>query len=231
MCHKLYFIIGYLIRIMSLLLHLIDNEHMANKKEHWEKIYKDQTPCHVSWYQETPTLSLKLIEHCDLKKSDAIIDIGGGTSVLIDYLIENKYKDLSVLDISENALSHTKARLGKNAFAVKWIAEDITSFVPSQKFSVWHDRAVFHFLTDANDRKLYLDTLKTCLIPKGFLILAAFVIDAQTQCSGLDIIQYNQEKLQRELGNQFIFIEQENETHITPGNIEQQFCYYRFQKK
>lgn len=203
---------------------------MSNNKEHWEQVYKAQTPCHASWYQENPTLSLKFIEHCDLKLSNAIIDIGGGTSVLIDYLIENGYKNLSVLDISENALSHTKDRLGKNALTVKWITEDITSFVPSEKFSVWHDRAVFHFLTDANDRELYLDTLKTSLSPKGFLILAAFVIDAQTQCSGLDIIQYNQEKLQKELGKQFIFIEKENETHITPGNIEQHFCYYRFQK-
>lgn len=204
---------------------------MNNKKEHWEKIYKDKPPCHVSWFQEKPALSLKFIKHANLKKSDAIIDIGGGASSLIDHLIENGYKNLSVLDISENALNHAKERLGKDSLAVKWFIEDITSFVPTQQFSVWHDRAVFHFLTDANDRKLYLDTLKHCLIPKGYLILAAFVIDAQTQCSGLDIIQYDQEKLQKELGNQFKFIEKENETHMTPGNTEQHFCYYRFQKK
>ena len=151
--------------------------------------------------------------------------------MLVDRLLTRGYQHLAVLDISGTALSHSKQRLGASAEQVEWFEADITSFQAPHPFDVWHDRAVFHFLTAASDRKRYVATLKQTLQPGGHLILAAFAIGGPTRCSGLDIVQYDAGKLARELGEGFSLVEQQSETHLTPAKVPQQFSYFRFIKQ
>jgi SAM-dependent methyltransferase len=199
-----------------------------NRKTHWESIYTDQSPLAVSWFQKEPRLSLQLITNTGFSTEAAIIDIGGGASVLIDHLFEGGFRHLAVLDISGTALSHAKQRLGPTAKQIEWFETDVTTFVAPHPFDLWHDRAVFHFLTEASDRKRYVDTLKQTLKPGGHLIIAAFAIGGPTRCSGLDIVQYDADKLARELGEDFTLVEQVSEIHVTPTNQEQLFGYFRF---
>jgi trans-aconitate methyltransferase len=201
-----------------------------NRKTHWEDIYRDKSPLEVSWFQREPALSLQLITNTGFSTDAAIIDIGGGASILVDRLLERGYQHLAVLDISGTALNHSKQRLGSTAAHVEWLESDITTFAPSHPFDIWHDRAVFHFLTEAGDRKRYVETLKQTLRPGGNLILAAFAIGGPTHCSGLDIVQYDAEKLAAELGDGFTLAEQLSETHVTPAKVPQQFAYFRFIK-
>ena len=199
-----------------------------NRKAHWEDLYSNKSPLEVSWYQKEPALSLQLIENTGISTDAAIIDIGGGASILVDHLNERGYKHLAVLDISGNALAHAKQRLASAADEIEWFEADITTFQAPHQFDIWHDRAVFHFLTDANDRKLYLKTLRQTLKSDGHLIMAAFAIGGPTKCSGLDIVQYDANKLHAELGSGFSLVEEKTEIHVTPANKEQQFAYFRF---
>lgn len=150
---------------------------------------------------------------------------------MVDCLCEEGYTHIGVLDISKKALAHAQKRLGDKANGVEWYEEDITLFRPPHQFSLWHDRAVFHFLTDESDRSKYLDVLKAALKPNGHLVIAAFAIGGPTQCSGLDIVQYDAEKLMAELGEDFELIEVANELHKTPANKEQKFTYFHFIRK
>jgi 2-polyprenyl-3-methyl-5-hydroxy-6-metoxy-1,4-benzoquinol methylase len=202
-----------------------------NRKTHWEDIYHGKSPLEVSWFQKEPVLSLQLIHNTGLSTEATIIDIGGGASVLVDHLVEQGFRHLTVLDISGTALNHTKQRLGPAAEQIEWFESDVTSFQAPHQYDIWHDRAVFHFLTDASDRKQYVKTLKQSLKPGGNLILAAFAIGGPTKCSGLDIVQYDAEKLIAELGSGFTLVEETSETHITPSKQEQQFAYFRFIRK
>lgn len=202
-----------------------------NRKTHWENIYHGKSPLEVSWFQKEPVLSLQLIHNTGLSTDAAIIDIGGGASVLVDHLVEQGFRHLAVLDISGTALNHTKQRLGPAAKQIEWLETDVTSFQASHQYDVWHDRAVFHFLTDAGDRKQYITTLKQTLKPGGNFIIAAFAIGGPTKCSGLDIVQYDARKLIAELGSGFTLVEEDSETHITPTKQEQQFAYFRFIRK
>lgn len=204
---------------------------MSDRKDHWEGIYKDKSPLEVGWYVSKPVLSLQLINDTQVALDAPIIDVGGGASVLVDHLCDKGYSNLSVLDISENALSSVKNRLGDKGNNVEWYVEDVTCFNPPHQFSVWHDRAVFHFLTEKSDRLSYVDVLKRALVPNGHIIIAAFAIGGPLQCSGLDIVQYDAEKLIAELGENFELIEQSNEIHVTPSNVEQKFSYFRFRVK
>lgn len=204
---------------------------MSERKQHWEKIYQEKSPLEVSWYQQEPTLSLNLIQHCQLEKSGAIIDVGGGASRLIDHLIQKGYQHLAVLDISANALEIAKQRLDDKADVVEWFSSDITEFIAPHPFDLWHDRAVFHFLTEAADRQKYIAALKAALPTGGNLILAAFAIGGPTKCSGLDIVQYDAAKICRELGEEFELVEEAGETHLTPSGGEQLFSYFRFVRK
>jgi len=199
-----------------------------NRKNHWEEIYRDKSPLEVSWFQGEPALSLQLISNTGFSTDAAIIDIGGGASLLVDRLLERGYKHLAVLDISGTALSHTKKRLGSSAAQVEWFESDITTFASPHPFDIWHDRAVFHFLTEAGDRKRYVATLKQTLKPGGHLILAAFATGGPTHCSGLDIVQYDAGKLAGELGDGFSLVEELSETHVTPSKVPQLFAYFRF---
>lgn len=204
---------------------------MSDRKAHWENVYKDKSALEVSWYQSEPLLSLQLIHNAQLASDAAIIDVGGGASVLIDHLCDEGSSNVAVLDISANALACAKERLGDKAKNVEWFDEDVTCFKPPHPFSLWHDRAVFHFLTEASDRHSYVDVLKRALAPNSHVIIAAFALGGPTKCSGLDIVQYDAEKLQAELGDDFELVEEISEMHITPSKAEQNFSYFRFVRK
>ena len=204
---------------------------MIDRKSHWQNVYHGKSPLDVSWYQRKPDLSLELIHRSGVRKDDAIIDVGGGASVLVDFLSSEGYTKLSVLDIAENALACAKERLGNLANGIEWFESDITEFIPPHQFLLWHDRAVFHFLTDKSDRKKYVGVLKNALHPTGQLIIAAFTLGGPTKCSGLDAVQYDAPKLIVELGEEFLFLEQRSEIHLTPGHKEQKFMYFRFARK
>ena len=204
---------------------------MIDRKLHWEKIYRNKMSKEVSWYQQEPTLSLQLISKTQLAHDAPIIDVGGGASLLVDYLCGEAYTNVAVLDISAKALAFARDRLGDKASRVEWYQNDVTQFVPPHQFSLWHDRAVFHFLTDKTDRDNYVKVLNRALQPNGHIIIATFAIGGPTRCSGLDVVQYDAEKLMAELGSGFELVEKRTETHITPTNEEQKFAYFRLSRR
>lgn len=198
-----------------------------DRKRHWETVYEQKSPLEVSWYQSDPLLSLELIQNTGIPQDAAIIDVGGGASILVDRLLASGYRNVSVLDLSAKALAYAQARLGGTSHRATWIEADITAFIPPINYDLWHDRAVFHFLTNAEDRRKYVDVLKHGVRSGGHIIIAAFAIGGPTQCSGLDIVQYDAEKLSETLGEQFRLAEERIELHITPANREQKFVYFR----
>ena len=202
---------------------------MFDRKKHWGDVYQEKSSSELSWYQKEPKLSLELIHSTNVASNDAIIDVGGGASVLVDYLGNECFTNLTVLDISENAIAIAKKRLGNSAKNIDWIVSDITQFDVLQKFSLWHDRALFHFLTDTSDREIYVKALKNAIRPEGYLIIATFAIGGPEKCSGLEIVQYDSEKMIAELGDNFKLLEERKEVHITPYNKEQKFIYFLFQ--
>jgi SAM-dependent methyltransferase len=201
---------------------------MGDRKQHWEQVYTKNSPLEVSWFQQEPAVSLRLIQDSVSDRGQPILDVGGGASLLVDRLLERDYTHLSVLDISFRALDHARQRLGPEADRVEWYVQDITDFIPPHRYACWHDRAVFHFLTSPQGRTKYVAALTSALQPGGHLVLAAFALDGPSMCSGLDIVQYSAETLQRELGEGFRLLEQVDELHLTPARKEQRFCYYRF---
>ena len=203
---------------------------MFDRKAHWQNVYRDKSALDVSWYQKQPELSLKLIDKAKLASDEAIIDVGGGASSLVDCLYRQGYTNLAVLDISANALASAKKRLGDSAKNIEWLEADITYFDAPHPFSLWHDRAVFHFLTEKTDRKKYLKVLKQALSSGGHVIIAAFAIGGPDKCSGLEIVQYDAEKLLAEFGKDFELIETKDEIHMTPANKEQRFNYFHLIK-
>jgi len=204
---------------------------MFDRKAHWQNIYLEKSPLNVSWYQKEPRLSLELIHRTGVNSDDPIIDVGGGASVLVDYLCNEGYSNLSVLDISGNALASAAKRLANTGKNIEWHEADITEFSPPLRYALWHDRAVFHFLTEKSDRQKYTSVLTKALSPGGHLIIAAFAIGGPQRCSNLEIVQYNSSKLTSELGDEFQLIEETEEIHVTPDNKKQQFIYFRYIKK
>ena len=201
-----------------------------SRKKHWEQVYTDKTPLEVSWFQNEPSRSLQLITESGIDKNAAIIDVGGGASRLVDHLLEQGFSNLAVLDLSASAIQHAQSRLGDRQSEVEWFVEDITEFKPSRKFDLWHDRAVFHFLTEATDREKYRQCLQQGLVSGGHLIIATFAIGGPDKCSGLDIVQYDADKISRELGADFQLQDVHFELHITPAEKEQKFNYFHFKK-
>lgn len=201
-----------------------------DRKAHWERIYADKSPQAVGWYQHEPSLSLRLIRHADIDPNASIIDVGGGASVLVDRLHESGFHQLAVLDISGHALDHARQRLGQAAAAIEWHETDVTQFDPPHAYAVWHDRAVFHFLTDAQDRRRYVQSLDKALPPGGSLIVAAFALDGPETCSGLQVVRYDAAGLGAELGSGFKLMETALEMHRTPSGGRQKFGFYRFVK-
>ncbi|MCU7797206.1 MAG: class I SAM-dependent methyltransferase [Candidatus Thiodiazotropha sp. (ex Myrtea spinifera)] len=204
---------------------------MSDRKRHWENIYQDKASTNVSWYQKEPILSLGLIRATRVTYDEPVIDVGGGASLLVDFLCKEGFSNLSVLDISAKALASTRERLGELSSQVVWHETDITNFVAPQIYSVWHDRAVFHFLTESADRKKYIEVLNRSLKHGGHLIIAAFAVGGPEKCSGLDIVQYDVDKISRELGEGLQLQEVRDEIHMTPADKEQKFIYFRFTRQ
>ena len=197
-----------------------------NKKPHWEHIYESRAPTQVSWYQEHARFSLEYIRKTGIQKTDAIIDVGGGASRLVDDLVADGYRQISVLDISAAALQLARKRLGTYAADVTWMEADITQAdLPAQAYDLWHDRAVFHFLTQAIDRQRYVETVRHAVRVGGHIILATFAPDGPERCSGLDVVRYSPESLHHEFGADFEMVDSTRETHHTPFGTEQTFIY------
>lgn len=199
-----------------------------NRKDHWEQVYQSNAPDDVSWFQTRPAISLRLIESSGVSKDAGVLDVGGGASVLVDFLLDAGFGKLAVLDISAAALDHARRRLGKRADSVDWLEADVTTFQPARQFGLWHDRAVFHFLTNKADRQKYVETLKRTLTPDGHVIIATFALDGPPKCSGLEVARYDAAGMCAELGAEFKLVEQTRETHTTPWRTEQKFGYFRF---
>jgi SAM-dependent methyltransferase len=200
-----------------------------NLKEHWEAIYTFKQPNEVSWTQKVPAVSLAFIHKFGFPKTARIIDIGGGDSKLVDFLLHEGYTNVSVLDISEAAINRAKERLGDNADKVKWIISDILDFEPSDKYDVWHDRAAFHFQTEKDKIEKYLSIVKKAV--EGVLIIGTFSVDGPQKCSGLEIKQYDEDGM-KEIFEKFDFknLECKREDHITPAGSIQNFVFCSFMK-
>jgi 2-polyprenyl-3-methyl-5-hydroxy-6-metoxy-1,4-benzoquinol methylase len=198
-------------------------------KLHWENLYADKDPDEVGWYQAHPQHSLSLIADTGIGTAASIIDIGGGASTLVDHLLQAGYRDISVLDIARKSIEQAQQRLGDRSQQVTWIEADVTGYSPARTFDIWHDRAVFHFLTHRLDRDSYLETLHNTLKPGGQVIIATFSDSGPSQCSGLDIVRYSPETLSQALGPQlYHLVETLTEEHRTPNGGLQQFVYCRF---
>jgi len=200
------------------------------REQHWEKVYQTKSSDAVSWFQARPDVSLSLIAHSELPLDAAIVDVGAGASTLIDSLLEAGRRDLSVLDISTAALQTTRERLGQAASLVDWIVADVLAWAPSKRYALWHDRAVFHFLVDADDRARYLETLRRTLLPDGQVIVATFAEDGPERCSGLPVARYAAAGLHAAFGTAFELLESTREIHRTPGGAEQRFTYVRMRR-
>lgn len=204
--------------------------HMTDRKQHWEQVYSSKSALEVSWYQSEPRLSLELIQRSGIDKDAPLIDVGGGASLLVDRLQAQGYRQLAVLDISGAALAVARQRLGARAADIEWYEADVTQFSAPHPFRLWHDRAVFHFLTAAEDRQRYVEVLKQTVVAGGHIIIAAFALGGPLRCSGLEIVQYDAAKLQAELGPDFRLEEQQTETHLTPAGKEQKFGFFRLRR-
>ncbi len=198
-------------------------------KEHWESIYQTKKPNEVSWYQDKPNTSLKLIAGTDLDKNAGIIDIGAGDSKLVDNLLDIGFRNITVLDISSTALEKAKKRLGNRADAVKWVVSDLREFETSDRYDIWHDRAVLHFLTAEEDINKYAEVIRRFLKPNGYLILSTFSENGPKRCSGLDIKQYSEDSV-KELFSNFEHVKSFEEEHLTPLGASQIFIYSIFRK-
>lgn len=197
-----------------------------NKQEHWENVYQTRGRKEVSWFSEHLDTSLRMITDTGVGKDTAIIDVGGGNSNLVDDLLENGFVDVSVLDISGKAIMDSKERLGRRADDVNWLVADITEVdLPKNHFNVWHDRAVFHFLTVDDDRRKYVELVMRSLKHGGHIIVASFSLEGPLKCSGLDVIRYSPETMHDEFGNAFQLVESVGETHNTPFGTTQGFIY------
>ena len=198
-------------------------------KEHWEHVYATKATDAASWYQEHAEQSLRLIKATGVPLSAAIIDVGGGASTLVDGLLGDGYSKLTVLDLSAAALTAARNRLGSRADLVNWMAADISKVeLRVHSFDVWHDRAVFHFLTAPEDRAGYVQTVLRAVKPGGHVIIATFAEDGPTRCSGLPVMRYTAKELHAELGGSFALVGHAKEAHRTPSGAIQQFTYCCF---
>ncbi|MEP6591724.1 MAG: class I SAM-dependent methyltransferase [Gemmatimonadota bacterium] len=197
-----------------------------NPKQHWDAVYATKAATDVSWFQPEARLSLELIQAAVPERSAAILDVGGGASLLVDGLLAAGYRALSVLDISAAALEQARTRLGARAVEVAWLDADVLSVqLPAAAFDMWHDRAVFHFLTAPSDRRRYLDQVRHAVCPGGHVVVATFAEDGPTRCSGLEVARYSAEALTAELGTGFRLLRSRREDHLTPSGSRQRFTY------
>ena len=201
-------------------------------QQHWQRVYLERDAKTVSWFEDSPVASLEMLERANLRSASSVIDVGGGASALVDALLARGYEHVTVLDISSAGLDVARARLGAAAERVTWLAADITrANLPQSAYDMWHDRAVFHFLTDISSRNAYVTALKTSLRPNGHALIAGFAPDGPLKCSGLDTARYDAAALLEVLGaDEFELLEQRRIQHITPSGGTQAFTYVLFKR-
>ena len=197
-----------------------------NQEQHWDRIYRTTAPTEVSWYQPEARLSLKLIRRVAPQLDAAIVDVGGGASTLVDGLLDHGYRDVTVMDLAPAALAHAQERLGQRAQQVRWVVADaLETSLPPASCAVWHDRAVFHFLTDARDRARYVAQVHCVVRPGGHVIVAGFGPEGPSRCSGLEVVRYDPDGLHAEFGSAFRLLDSAKEDHRTPAGTVQPFVY------
>jgi len=199
---------------------------VTDQKAHWEHVYRTKRPTEVSWYQREPLLSLELIRRAVPARPARIIDVGGGASTLADGLLHAGYSNITVLDLSATALAESRGRLGDSAARVQWLEDDVlNATLPEAAYDLWHDRAVFHFLTNAADRAAYVAQVRRAVRPGGHVLVATFAEDGPLKCSGLPVARYSPETLHHEFDGGFELVESVREHHVTPGGSTQSFLY------
>jgi 2-polyprenyl-3-methyl-5-hydroxy-6-metoxy-1,4-benzoquinol methylase len=199
-------------------------------QDHWTKVYEDKSPTAASWYQVTPEPSLRALSRFEASPASSFIDVGGGASNLVDALLEQGWQDITVLDLAAPALEAAKARLGTLATKVHWEVADITDWQPRRQFDVWHDRAVFHFLTEPQQREAYRRNLLAGLAPAGLLIMATFSLHGPEKCSGLPVQRYDAADLAKEMGDSLLLIDGWRDEHVTPWGAKQSFNWCSFRR-
>lgn len=207
------------------------NQEKFNRKTHWERIYENKASNEVSWYQEKPEASLQFIKDLNLPKKASILDVGAGDSNLVDFLLENAFSNITVLDISEKAINRTKYRLGEKGRKIHWAVSDILKFKSDFLYDIWHDRAAFHFLTKEIEIQKYVDLASKLIKPNGYLLIATFAHDGPLQCSGIEITRYSKEKLEETFQHFFELKACLHQTHNTPFKTNQKFMYCCFKRK
>jgi SAM-dependent methyltransferase len=201
------------------------------RQHHWEKVYRTSDETQVSWYQADPEISLRLVEAACSDREARILDAGGGTSRLVDRLLERGYRHVGVLDVSGAAIEIAQKRLGERAIEVEWFVSDVIGFHTLHPWDVWHDRAVFHFLDSESDRLDYRASISSALAAGGQLVIGTFGPEGPERCSGLDVTRYSADRLADELGDEFELLHEELVDHSTPGGAIQQFLFCRFLRK
>ncbi len=202
-----------------------------NREEHWQNIYNTKNLEEVSWYQPTPTTSLNYLKEFNIPLTAKIIDVGGGDSFFVDHLLELSYTDITVVDISSNAIERAKKRLGEKAKQVKWIVADAAQFNPTEQYDFWHDRAAFHFLTQDDEINNYVNTVKTSIAKNKILVIGTFSEQGPLKCSGIEIKQYSENTMNNLFANDFNKVACKIIDHPTPFNTIQNFVFCSFTKK
>ena len=203
---------------------------MNDQQAHWQNVYTTKNEDAVSWFQQRADISLELVRATGVKVTASIIDIGGGASRLVDTLVEDGFKAITVLDLSEKALATSKTRLGETGMLVQWIVADITTWEPSQSYDVWHDRAALHFMTAPRDQAAYAERVLRAVRPGGHVIIGTFAPDGPERCSGLPVLRHDAATLGNLLGHSFELIESKRHDHQTPAGAIQKFQFSRFQR-
>jgi 2-polyprenyl-3-methyl-5-hydroxy-6-metoxy-1,4-benzoquinol methylase len=201
------------------------------RQAHWENVYDTRAATEVSWFQASPDMSLDLVHAAGANSRSSIIDVGGGASRLVDALLREGYADVTVLDISEQALAAAQSRLGDAATKVTWVVGDVTRWQPPRTYDIWHDRAAFHFLTEAADRQAYVERLMLALRSGAHAIIGTFALDGPERCSGLPVTRYDAAKLGQTLGSGFDLVESRRHDHRTPGGALQRFQFSLFRRR
>ena len=203
---------------------------MIDNPSYWNKVYETKGEADVSWFQKSPEPSLEFIRRYAPDRSAAIIDIGGGASRLVDYLWVDGFRNLTVLDLSSEAIAIARHRIGNHGDSIKWIVSDATTWHPDDIYDLWHDRAVFHFLTESDDQSAYIRNLKRALKIGGYLVIGTFALDGPEKCSGLPVMRHSSQTLQNLLGSEFELIESRKHDHQTPFQSIQSFQYCVFKR-
>lgn len=204
---------------------VVSTSTSSSRSRHWNEVYDTKGAEQVSWFQPDPTVSLELIDGLHLDQSQPVVDVGGGASTLVDWLLERGHTDVTVLDVSAHALGLAQRRLADRAQQVHWETTDLLQWTPTRCFALWHDRAVFHFLTDPHDQDRYRESATASVTPGGYLILATFAADGPERCSGLPVTRYSAAELAEQLGAGFTTVTTRREHHHTPTGVDQPFTW------